>query len=48
VEGIIDREERERRLAACDHDAEVAEEALLHEKPLGPLEPRDLMKHFFL
>jgi hypothetical protein len=48
VEGIIDREERERRLAAYDHDAEVAEEVLLHEKPPGPWEPRDLMKHFFL
>jgi hypothetical protein len=32
VDGIIDREERERRLAACDHNAEVAEEALLHER----------------
>jgi len=46
VDGMIEREERDRRLAACDRDIQLVEQALLREAPTNPLDPQVLIETF--
>ena len=46
VEGVIGREERDRRLSAVDHDIQVAEDILMREAPVVSLDTAKLVEAF--
>lgn len=48
VDGIIDRDERDRRLAATDREINAAQEALLREAPGDPFDTAALLDKFAL